>query len=187
MAERGIREIKDSKVLAAMSHPLRRRLLDVLKVHGPSTVSLLAERTGQAVGNVSHHLRVLAESELVEEAPELARDRREHWWRRVSAGASWSALEFRDDPVAEAAESLDIDHAAGMARAWLASRGSYGDEWFDSAYAVGNWAHLSADELAELARELIALYARFADRDSVDDGQVREPVYLSAFGSPARP
>jgi DNA-binding transcriptional ArsR family regulator len=187
MVERGVREIKDSKVLAAMSHPLRRRLLDVLKVYGPSTVSLLAERTGQAVGNVSHHLKVLAESELVEEAPELARDRREHWWQRVSAGMAWSSLDFRDDPVAFAAESIDIEHDASLARAWLEKRGSYSDEWHESSYAVGRWTRLTAQELNELASEVAQLHARFVDREIPDDGQERESVYLFAYGVPAKP
>ena len=44
------RTITDSRVLAAMAHPLRRRLLDALKVDGPSTASMLANRTGQAIG-----------------------------------------------------------------------------------------------------------------------------------------
>ncbi|MFI1864047.1 ArsR/SmtB family transcription factor [Streptomyces jumonjinensis] len=60
MNNQEIRQITDSRVLAAMAHPLRRRLMDVLKVEGPGTVSALAGRTGQAVGNVSHHIRVLA-------------------------------------------------------------------------------------------------------------------------------
>lgn len=182
-----MREIKDSKVLLAMSHPLRRRLLDVFAVHGPATVSMLAERTGQAVGNISHHLKVLAESDLVVEAPELAKDRREHWWRRPTTSTAWSALDFRDDPAADAAESLDIEHAARLARSWLESRGGYGDEWHESAYAVGMWANLSAAELSELATELIALYTRWGHRDVPDDGEVRESVYISAFGAPAKP
>ncbi len=49
-------------MLAAMTHPLRRRLLTLLKVDGPAMASTLAERTGQAVGNISHHLRVLGAS-----------------------------------------------------------------------------------------------------------------------------
>ncbi|WP_370933755.1 ArsR/SmtB family transcription factor [Amycolatopsis sp. cg13] len=65
-------EVRDSQVLAAMSHPLRRRLLDMLKPDGPANAS---EKTGQAVGNVSHHLKVLSGAGLVIEAPELARDR----------------------------------------------------------------------------------------------------------------
>ena len=68
-------DIKDAAVLKAIAHPLRRRLLDVLRVDGPSMPSVLARATGQAVANVSHHLRVLAEAGLIEEAPELARNR----------------------------------------------------------------------------------------------------------------
>ena len=48
--ERDVRQVTDSRVLAAMSHPLRRRLLDVLAVYGPQPVGALAERTGQAPG-----------------------------------------------------------------------------------------------------------------------------------------
>src|SRR6201996_4811964 len=89
------RQITDSRVLAAYSHPLRRRLLDALSVDDAATASMLAEATGQAVGNVSHHLKVLASAQLIEEAPELARDRRERWWRRTSRGLRWSRSEER--------------------------------------------------------------------------------------------
>ena len=99
MAERQVRQVTDSRVLAAMSHPLRRRLLDVLAVYGPQPVGTLAERTGQAPANISHHMKVLRESGLVEEAPELSRDRRERWWRPVSAGLRWSGRDFDDDPA----------------------------------------------------------------------------------------
>jgi DNA-binding transcriptional ArsR family regulator len=62
--------------------------------------SSLAATTGQAIGNVSHHLRVLGDCGLIEEAPELARDRRERWWRLVSRGVLWSSGDFRQDPAA---------------------------------------------------------------------------------------
>jgi DNA-binding transcriptional ArsR family regulator len=58
------RTITDSRVLAAMAHPLRRRLLDALKVDGPSTASMLANWTGQGIGNISHHMKVLANAAL---------------------------------------------------------------------------------------------------------------------------
>src|SRR5215211_4033370 len=105
MEQPQIRKITDSAVLAALAHPLRRRLMDVLKVDGPSTASLLAERTDQAVANVSHHLKVLAGCELVVEAPELARDRRERWWRLASPGVRWSSADFDDDPASQAVAS----------------------------------------------------------------------------------
>jgi DNA-binding transcriptional ArsR family regulator len=65
-------DIKDAAVLKAIAHPLRRRLLDVLRVDGPSMPSVLARATDQAVANISHHLRVLADAGLIAEAPERA-------------------------------------------------------------------------------------------------------------------
>src|SRR5689334_24399850 len=60
-----------------------------------SDLSSLAERTDQHVGNVSHHIRALAEVGLVEEAPELAKDRRERWWRLVARSLRWRSEERR--------------------------------------------------------------------------------------------
>src|SRR6476620_10809103 len=94
---RDVRVLTEAKALSALAHPLRARIIDALKVDGPSTASQLASRTGQAVGSASHHLKVLAESGLVVEAPELARDRRERWWRLVDPGTRWSRADFADD------------------------------------------------------------------------------------------
>lgn len=186
-----IRQITDSGVLAAMSHPLRRRLMDVLKVYGPSTVSQLADRTDQAVANVSHHLKVLGACELIEEAPELARDRRERWWRLVSAGVRWTTADFDGDPaaaaVASAAQSLNLDRHASLVRQWFAASEAERARWENSPFATGKWMHLTPAELARLEAELIDVFARWADRDLPDDGERREPVFAFAYGVPAQP
>ncbi|MFC0429647.1 ArsR/SmtB family transcription factor [Kutzneria buriramensis] len=181
----------ESKVLAAMAHPLRRRLLDVLKVEGPATVSALAERTGQAVGNISHHMKVLAAAGLVDEAPELAGDRRERWWRIRAGSLSWSARDYTDDPaataVAEAAESLNLDHHLSLVRAWQAGRESYPAAWQDAAFSTDAWLRLSPAELDEFREELIGLIVRWARREIPDDGQERDAVFTFAYGIPAKP
>ncbi|MGK5741776.1 ArsR/SmtB family transcription factor [Micromonospora sp. URMC 103] len=186
-----VRHVTDSRVLAAMSHPLRRRLMDVFKVHGPSTVGLLAERTGQAPANVSHHLKMLAAAELVAEAPELARDRRERWWRLVSRGVRWSNTDFDADPadraVADAATSLTLDRHVALARAWHAADEAAQAAWGDGPFSTDRWLHLTPEELGELGREVIDLLARWADRKVPDDGRRREPVFLFAYGVPAKP
>jgi DNA-binding transcriptional ArsR family regulator len=186
-----VRQITDSRVLAAVSHPLRRRLMDVLKVDGPSTVSMLAERTGQAVANVSHHLKVLGGCDLVQEAPELARDRRERWWRLVSPGLRWSNADFGDDPaavaVANAAVSLNLDRQVSLVRAWHAAAESEHEVWGEGPFSTDRWLHLTPSELAELCAEITGLLARWATREVPDDGQRREPVFLFAHGVPARP
>jgi DNA-binding transcriptional ArsR family regulator len=191
MATPDVRQVTDSRVLAALAHPLRRRLMDVLKVDGAATVSMLAERTGQAVANVSHHLRVLAAAELTEEAPELARDRRERWWRLVSAGVRWSTTDFGSDPaalaVANAAESLNLDRHAGLVRAWYAASEADRQKWSDAAFSTDKWLRLTPAELSELAAQIIELLESWGRREVPDDGQRREPVFLFAHGVPAQP
>lgn len=191
MSDRDVRQITDSRVLAAMAHPLRRRLMDVLKVYGPATASMLAERTGQAVANVSHHLRVLGASELIVAAPELARDRRERWWRLRSTALRWSTDDFGDDPAAEAiasaAESMNLDHHANLVRTWFAAAEADHAAWPEGPFATDKWLRLTPAELAELGRQVVGLLDRWATREVPADGQRRDPVFVFAHGVPAQP
>jgi DNA-binding transcriptional ArsR family regulator len=186
-----IRQVTDSRVLAAMAHPLRRRLLNLLKLDGPATVSVLAQRTGQAAGNVSHHLRTLAAADLIEEVPELARDRREHWWRRTAATLRWSSSDFSDDAasdaVGRAALSLDLDNQLSVVREWAQAPGEAHARWPEGPFSTNSWMRLTDAELAELSAEMIALIKRWADRELPDDGQERDTVLVFARGLPGRP
>lgn len=189
--DRTVRNITDAKVLAAVSHPLRRRMMDILLLDGPATASTLAERTDQAVGNISHHLRTLATSDLVEEVPELARDRRERWWRLVSQKIRWSSTDFVGDPSAEAIEraaaSINLDRQTGHVRAWSTVSAADREWWGEGPFAVNSWMRLSAEELEEVAEEVIELLDRWRDRQIPDDGQERRPVLVFAHGVPAKP
>jgi DNA-binding transcriptional ArsR family regulator len=174
-----------------MAHPLRRRLLTLLKLDGPATVGMLAERTGQAVGNVSHHMRTLAAAGLVEEMPELARDRREHWWRRTASRLRWSSADFADDvaadAVARAAESLNLDYQVGVVRQWAQAADAEHARWPAGPFATDSWMRLTDAELAEFGAEMTALITRWADRAQPDDGQERAPVFVFARGVPGQP
>jgi DNA-binding transcriptional ArsR family regulator len=185
-----VRTITEAKALAAMANPFRSRMLDALAVDGPSTASGLARRTGQAVGSASHHLKVLAEAGLVVEAPELARDRRERWWRLVSPSTRWSRAEFSDDAgavtAALAAEALGLERQFDRAREWLANAGSAGG-WDDAAFATQSWLTLSIEELQQLSEELIAVTQRWRHRRIPDDGVERETVFVFARGFPGQP
>ncbi|RKN50677.1 ArsR/SmtB family transcription factor [Micromonospora endolithica] len=186
-----VRAVTDTRVLAALAHPLRRRLMDTLKVNGPCPVGTLAEQTGHAPANVSHHMKVLAAADLVTEAPELARDRRERWWRLVNRGVRWSNADFDHDPaaraVADAASSLNLDRHAALARAWWEADDDAHARWADAPFSTDRWLHLTPEELAELSGQLNDLLARWADRAISDDGRRREPVFVFAHGVPARP
>jgi DNA-binding transcriptional ArsR family regulator len=184
-----VRTLRDAAPLAALSHPFRARMMDALKVDGPSTASMLASRTGQAVGNASHHLKVLAEAGLVEEAPELARDRRERWWRLVSAATRWSRHELTDPAAvaaADEAEALALRRQESRVRDWMANADS-DPAWDDAAFATSAWMRLTPGELRELAEEVAGLLRRWADRPVPDDGQHRDPVYVYSRGFPSQP
>lgn len=189
--ESSVRTITDSRVLAAMSHSVRRRLLDALTVDGPSTVTGLAERIGEAIGNVSHHMKVLAEASLVEEAPDLARDRREHWWRVASQSWRWSTSTFQSDPVssavADAANSLNLEHQISKVRAWNARAEAADPAWVDAAFSTDSWLVLTPAELGELSGQLNEIFASWFHRKVPDDGQQRESVFVFAHGMPAAP
>lgn len=178
--------VTDYRVLAALTHPLRRRLLDVLRVHGPCTATLLAQHTGSAVGNVSHHVKVLAGHGLVVEAPELARDGRERWWRAAADSLRWDSRDFAGEPAAEvaaqAAVRLGLDRQLGLVRAALEEDHAPWADWNTDA-----WMRLSAEELDQLGAEVTALVSRWREREVPDDGAPRTPVFVMARGFPATP
>lgn len=186
----GIRTITDAKALSAMANAYRSRMMDALKVDGPSTASALAARTGQAVGSASHHLKVLSEAGLVEEAPELARDRRERWWRLVDPGTRWSRGDFATDTAAVtaayAAEALTVQRQFERVQEWNANAATV-PEWDDAAFATQNWMRLSPPEMRELAEELIDVLLRWSQRDLPEDGVERKSVFVFARGFPAQP
>ena len=191
MDDHDFRQVTDVKVLAAMTHPLRRRLLSQLKLDGPATASLLAQRTSQAVGNISHHLHVLAAASLIEEAPELARDRRERWWRRTAGALRWSSADFADDAASDlvfrAAESLNLDYQVSRFRQWAQADDEEHARWPAGPFSTDSWMRLTDAELAELGAEMTALIRRWADRERPDDGQQRDPVLVFARGIPGQP
>jgi DNA-binding transcriptional ArsR family regulator len=177
----------DEQVLRAVAHPLRRRVLDLLRVHGPQTATALASATDQRVANLSHHLKVLAACGLVGEAPELARDRRERWWRIEQPSISWSTSDFAEEPgpasAARAAESLGLARQVDLVRQWAADPRSRAAPWADAAFATDSWMRLTPQELAALSAELQEVLDRYRGRPA--DG--REPVFVLARGFPATP
>jgi DNA-binding transcriptional ArsR family regulator len=189
--ESEVQMITDSRVIAAMTHPVRRRLLSVLKLDGPSTVSVLAQQTGQAVGSISHHLKALAGAGLVEEVPELARDRREHWWRRTTPAIRWTTKDFADDPaseaIARAAVSLNLEYQISHVRQWDASTEEEKALWPHGPFSTDTWMRLSDAELVELREELVDVMVRWEARPLPDDDVVRSPVFVFTHAVPGQP
>lgn len=181
----------DISKIAAVHHPLRRRILEIIGVEGPATASRLAEGTDQLVGNISHHLKMLAKAGLIEEAPDLAKDRRERWWRAVPMSLSWSVADMTGNPgdelVAVAAEQQNLFHHVDKVHQWFERRSGYSHEWLQAAFSTDNWLRLTPEELVELTENLGDLIEEFRRSVDLEDGQGREHVFLFAHAVPAKP
>lgn len=187
----GVRTLTEAKALSAWANPFRARMIDTLQVDGPATASALASRTGQAVGSASYHLKVLADAGLTVEAPELAKDRRERWWRLADRATRWTRADFTDDPAAieatHAAEALALQRQMTRAQAWL-DQADGDPEWDDAAFVTQHWLHVSAAELRTVADELNAVLRRWSSRERPpDDDGAHQTVLVFARGFPAQP
>lgn len=68
--------------LKALTHPVRVRMLGMLRVDGPATATTLAARLGINSGATSYHLRQLAQHGFIED-DESRGNARERWWKAV--------------------------------------------------------------------------------------------------------
>ncbi|MGW6910615.1 ArsR/SmtB family transcription factor [Streptomyces sp. NPDC054940] len=188
------RRITDLATLKALAHPLRMNLLRGLTIARVATASQLAEQVDEAVSLVSYHLRKLAEYGLIEEAEPQSADGRERWWRPASDGVRIREEDFRDAPEKAAAHTaasrLFAEQRTEMYRRWLDQRAHWGPEWNRAAESSESHLRLTADELAELNKELLALLHRYDAQgqaaEAAGDIEGRESVAVHTYAFPFR-
>ncbi|MFI7641985.1 helix-turn-helix domain-containing protein [Nonomuraea sp. NPDC049400] len=160
-------KISDPQVLKAVSHPLRVRLLGLLRTDGPATASELGRKVGESSGSTSYHLRELFKYGFIEEDPER-RDGRERRWRARHNYTSWDAVEM--SATAEGREAVRIMHLrqAEMVRRVMEEFevAEWSRDWVDTAGMSDHIVSLPPAGLREFNRkaeellhELAAKYA----------------------------
>ncbi|MFF3824223.1 ArsR/SmtB family transcription factor [Streptomyces griseus] len=154
--------VLDAKGLRAMAHPVRVQVVGLLRRHGPSTATRLAERLGVNSGTASYHLRQLGAAGFVEEDTERGNGR-ERWWRSVHRSTWFNDPELADrEPEAALAYQQSVasiyslrtrqtlNELRTMPRAWR--------ERFD----LSDWAlRLTSEETAALYQELGDVIGRY--------------------------
>lgn len=158
----------DPSSLKALAHPLRLRLLGLLREYGPATATELGRRLGESSGSTSYHLRQLARYGFVQDAPERS-TRRERAWRAAAAATSFNEEALAREPggaavTAEFLRAVAAGQAERTAR-WIDAVPAAEPAW-RGAGTVSDWGlSLRRDEVDRLQAELEALVARYRAHD----------------------
>lgn len=164
--------VRDPRALKVLAHPLRARLLALLRFDGPSTATLLGQRVGESSGATSYHLRQLSAHAFVQEVPGAGRGR-ERFWRAVHRSTSWETSELLAHPGGrEVVDELLHQHLGQQSRVlaqMAAEEPSLDDSW-RAAMSINDWAlRLTPDVSQELIVELNNVLRRY--RDEREDPQ----------------
>jgi DNA-binding transcriptional ArsR family regulator len=182
--------LTDPAAMRALAHPTRLALLGELRSAGPSTVGRLSLVLDEAPGSISYHLQRLVAVGLVTEAPELAANRRERWWRAEHQLTTVLPAEDRADPErAAAGTALRHEVVRGLATLqedYLDAEATLPLEWIAAATQGDRLLHLTVDELSELSAELDELADRWQTRSQRGrPGTEQVALLTSAFRRPA--
>ena len=191
MSWREPKELRDSRAIRALAHPHRLTLLELIGREGSLTSARAAALTGESTAHCSFHLRQLAKYGFVE--PAEGGKGRERPWRLATVDVRWSDEEAAPEVAAAADEltTLLLERDLAALERYLRTRTSFAPEWREAATATHGTVYVTAAELAELGRELIALRERYADR--LVDPSLRPPDARAArmlglaFPSPEEP
>lgn len=171
--------------IKALAHPLRLRMLHLLRAEGPATATELAQRIGGTTsGTTSWHLRQLAAAGLVVDAGEGGRDRR---WRAAQRGTITPDA-LLDDPEGGPATRLLLREVLAMqARwldGWLTAREGADREWYEAAAFDDALLRLTPDRLAVLGAALREVVERFREHEVTADDDTALPVSVVVHAFP---
>jgi DNA-binding transcriptional ArsR family regulator len=180
--------ITDARAMRALAHPLRVALLEAMRRDGEITATQAADLLGESPGNMSWHLQTLAKYGFVEETGDGRG--RSRPWRLTSPTRSFDTG-MTDPETATAGEALErtyLERIYEQMREWWSRRLTYPRKWRRAAFMTDRVTYLTAEELAAVMEEMVAIYDRYADRNDKNQRPAGTlPVRLYAHGHPLPP
>jgi predicted ArsR family transcriptional regulator len=175
----------DRELVRALAHPMRNRMLGLLRVYGPQTATTLAGRLGVNTGATSYHLRQLAEAGLVVEDDSRG-NARDRWWKSAHQGTEFDAAELLDQ---EPELALGFLHGVGQTYAqnifgFIDAMQTMPEEWRDASMLSDYFFHLRPDQLAAMMREVMAVLEKYKTADltaPLPEGAEQVTVQIQAF------
>lgn len=163
----------DAKSTRALAHPIRLKILGILRMEGPATSTTIAGRLGLNTGTTSYHLRQLAAYGFIVDDAERGVGR-ERWWKAAHAFTSMEREAIDDDETSEAfirsvgqiyTEKIHqaIDEYATLPEAWRGA-GTFSDVIL----------MLTPGETRQLEADLLEVMGRYRQHDPA--GPMPAPV-----------
>ncbi|WP_436697890.1 ArsR/SmtB family transcription factor [Nocardioides sp. BYT-33-1] len=154
----------DPRILRAIAHPVRNRVLHELEAAGALRAADIARLLDVPANQASFHLRQLAKYGLVEEDPDAARDRRDRVWRLADPdGIRFRTADMLAQPGGRAAYSVFQRNTVARGR-HLVERALAVDGSESTGRSVSEWSlRMSVEEAQELMEELAEVVERRRD------------------------
>ncbi len=157
----------DAKSTRALAHPVRLKILGILRTEGPATSTTIADRLNLNTGATSYHLRQLAAYGFIVEDADRGTGR-ERWWKAAHTVTTMERESVDDDESTEAyirsigqiyTEKIHqaIDEYATLPEPWRGT-GTLSDVIF----------LLTPEETRRLVSELFEVMGRYRRHDPAD-------------------
>jgi DNA-binding transcriptional ArsR family regulator len=179
----------DAAGLKVLAHPVRLEALGMLRVEGPATATMLAQRLGLNSGATSYHLRQLAQHGFIEEDTERGNGR-ERWWR-ASHRATRTSVEglAPDDPVHDLHGSYlhaVADVYNDKVRRALDEQSSLPQAWQDVSM-ISDWVlRVRPEQARALLERLVEEIQEFPETTDDDADGAAYCLQVQAFPLPGR-
>lgn len=165
--------------LRGLVHPIRVRLLRLLRESGPATATGLAKRIGQSSGVASYHLRVLAENGFVVDDLERGNGR-ERWWR-----ATHRSSDFTFRVPGEAGDAQQVEQAEQFLRIvaetnhervmdYIGTLAAQREDLPTLPWQMSDWSlRMTRDEVRAFTEKVNALAVAYRRDAEEDEAEVR--------------
>ena len=182
MAERFL-DVTDPVALRALAHPLRVRLLRLVREHRPVTNAELAALVGESTASVSYHLSVLARHGFVEPDPTPGATRRHKPWRTTYDSMRMTSTEVGATPLESpggGALAAMLTDDRSVQDAYLSAPSAPEGSVLDAAIFQISRVVLDAERAEELAAAVSDLIARYRREGDPGEGEARFAVSFVA-------
>ena len=174
------RPMSDPRVLRAIAHPTRGRILDELGATGPMRAADVGEALDIPANQASFHLRQLAKYGVIQPAPEAARDKRDRVWKLADErGFRLDVQDIEKQPGGKAAVSVFRQNKAAWAHRLVDEVFSFTQRKDSFSAIVDQTMKLTKEEAAEFMGEVDAVLATWADKTRGRSRDRRTYVFYS--------